>query len=79
MFGAVKVALAPAPAQGRRLASHAGGAGFAYNTMLAHVKCSIDKGEKPWWRENSKEGRTATGWSLLRKACLIGQKSPWRP
>ena len=49
MFEAVKVALDPTPAQERRLASHAGGARFAYNTMLAHVKCSIDRGEKPEW------------------------------
>ena len=49
MFEAVRVALDPTPAQERRLASHAGGARFAYNAMLAHVKGSIDRGEKPEW------------------------------
>ena len=29
--------------------SHAGAARFAFNVMLAHVKDSIDRGEKPEW------------------------------
>lgn len=45
MFDAVKVALDPSPAQERRLASHAGGARFAYNAMLARVKAAFDAGE----------------------------------
>ena len=45
MFDAVKVALDPTPAQERRLASHAGGARFAYNAMLARVKAAFDAGE----------------------------------
>lgn len=53
MFEAVKVALDPTPAQERLLASHAGGARFAYNAMLAHVKKAIDAGEKPNWSHHS--------------------------
>ena len=45
MFDAVKVALDPSPAQERRLTSHAGGARFAYNAMLARVKAAFDAGE----------------------------------
>lgn len=61
MFEAVKVALDPSPAQGKLLASHAGGARFAYNTMLARVKVALDAGEKidwssyallRWWNAN---------------------------
>lgn len=49
MFEAVKVALAPSPAQERLFQSHAGGARFAYNAGLAHVKAALDAGEKPEW------------------------------
>ena len=49
MFEAVKVALDPTPAQERRLLSHAGGARFAYNTMLDRVKGAIAAGEKLDW------------------------------
>lgn len=45
MFDAVKVALDPSPAQEKMLASHAGGARFAYNAMLARVKAAFDAGE----------------------------------
>ena len=45
MFDAVKVALDPSPAQEKLLASHAGGARFAYNAMLARVKAAFDAGE----------------------------------
>ena len=45
----MKVALDPTPSQERRLLSHAGGARFAYNAMLAHVKAALDVGEKPEW------------------------------
>ena len=45
MFEAVSVALDPTPVQERRLASHAGGARFAYNTMLARVKAAFDAGK----------------------------------
>ena len=45
----MKVALDPTPSQERRLLSHAGAARFAYNAMLAHVKGSIDRGEKQEW------------------------------
>lgn len=47
MFEAVKIALDPTPAQERLLLSHAGGARFAYNAGLAHVKAALDAGEKP--------------------------------
>ena len=45
MLDAVKVALDPTPSQERRLLSHAGGARFAYNAMLARVKAALDVGE----------------------------------
>ena len=60
----MKVALDPTPAQESLLLSHAGGARFAYNVGLAHVKESIDAGEKPgwspytlrkWWNANKDE------------------------
>ena len=49
MFEAVKVALDPSPAQERLFQPHAGGARFAYNAGLAHVKAALDAGEKPEW------------------------------
>ena len=49
VFEAVKIALDPTPAQERLLLSHAGGARFAYNAGLAHVKAALDAGEKPEW------------------------------
>ena len=64
MYEAVKVALDPTPAQERRFLSHAGAARFAYNAALAHVKESLDAGEKPewsfyslrkWWNRNKDE------------------------
>ena len=64
MFEAVKVALDPSPVQESLLLSHAGGARFAYNVGLAHVKEAIDAGEKPgwsfytlrkWWNANKDE------------------------
>lgn len=57
----MKVALDPTPAQERRLLSHAGGARFAFNATLAHVKGAIDAGEnigwspyapRKWWNKN---------------------------
>ncbi len=68
MFEAVKVALDPSPTQEGLLLSHAGGARFAYNAGLAHVKAVLDKGEKPecsfyslrkWW--NSVKDELAAG------------------
>lgn len=61
MLEAVKVALDPTPAQERRLLPHAGGARFAFNATLAHVKGAIDAGEnigrspyapRKWWNKN---------------------------
>ena len=46
---AVKVALDPSPTQERLLLSHAGAARFAYNAGLAHVKETLEAGEKPEW------------------------------
>lgn len=46
---AVRVALDPTPAQERLLLSHAGGARFAFNAGLAHVKADIEAGAKPEW------------------------------
>ena len=68
MFEAVKVALDPSPAQEKRLLSHAGGARFAYNAGLAHVKAALDAGEqsnlsfyslRKWW--NSVKDELAVG------------------
>ena len=49
MLEAVKVALDPSPAQERLLLSHAGASRFAFNAGLAHVKASIEAGDKPEW------------------------------
>ena len=49
MFEAVKVALDPTPAQECLLLSHAGAARFAFNAGLAHVKETLEAGEKPEW------------------------------
>lgn len=46
---AVKVALDPSPTQERLLLSHAGASRFAYNVGLAHVKETLEAGEKPEW------------------------------
>ena len=45
MFDAVKAAPDPSPAQEKPLASHTGGARFAYNAMLARAKTAFDAGE----------------------------------
>ena len=49
MLEAVKVALDPTPRQERLLESHAGGARFAYNAGLAHVKNVLKESGKPEW------------------------------
>lgn len=46
---AVKVALDPSPTQERLLLSHVGASRFAYNVGLAHVKETLEAGEKPEW------------------------------
>lgn len=48
-YEAVRIRLDPTPRQTRLLESHAGGARFAYNLMLAHVRRQISLGEKPDW------------------------------
>lgn len=74
MFEAVKVALDPAPAQERRLLSHAGGARFAYNTMLALVKAALDAGEKPDWSFYSLRKR----WNANKDTLAVdAEGSPW--
>ena len=74
MFEAVKVALDPTPAQERRLLSHAGGARFAYNTMLAHVKGAIAAGEKPDWSFYSLRKR----WNADKDTLAVDTEgSPW--
>lgn len=64
MYEAVKVRLDPTPRQERLLRSHAGGARFAYNLMLTHVKRQLSLGESPdwtmysmrrWWNEWKRE------------------------
>ena len=49
MLEAIKVALDPSPAQQRLLLSHVGGARFAFNACLAHVKACIEQNVKPPW------------------------------
>ena len=74
MFEAVKVALDPTPAQEKRLLSHAGGARFAYNAMLAHVKAALDVGEKPEWSFWSIRKR----WNADKDALAVdAEGSPW--
>ena len=74
MFEAVKVALDPTPEQERLLASHAGGARFAYNAMLAHVKEAIDAGEKPDWSHYSLRKR----WNSNKATLAVdADGKPW--
>lgn len=49
MLEAARVALDPSPTQQRLLLSHAGGARFAFNACLAHVRECIESGiRSPW-------------------------------
>ena len=76
MFEAVKVALDPTPAQERRLASHAGGARFAFNAALAHVKGALDAGEKPEWTYYS----LLRWWNANKNAMAVdADGEPWWP
>ena len=76
MFEAVKVALDPTPAQERRLASHAGGARFAFNAALAHVKGALDAGEKPGWTYYS----LLRWWNANKNAMDVdADGEPWWP
>lgn len=71
---AVKVALDPTPTQERLLLSHAGAARFAFNVMLAHVKDSIDRGEKPEWSFWSLRKR----WNAEKDTLAVdAEGSPW--
>ena len=49
MLEAARVALDPSPTQQRMLLSHAGGARFAFNACLAHVRQCIESGIKQSW------------------------------
>ena len=74
MLEAVKVALDPTPTQERLLLSHAGAARFAFNVMLAHVKGSIDRGEKPEWSFLSLRKR----WNAEKDTLAVdAEGSPW--
>ena len=74
MLEAVKVALDPTPTQERLLLSHAGAARFAFNVMLAHVKGSIDRGEKPEWSFWSLRKR----WNAEKDTLAVdAEGSPW--
>ena len=74
MFEAVKVVLDPTPTQEQRLLSHAGASRFAYNVMLAHVKGSIDRGEKPEWSFWSLRKR----WNAEKDTLAVdAEGSPW--
>ena len=74
MFEAVKVVLDPTPTQEQRLLSRAGASRFAYNVMLAHVKDSIDRGEKPEWSFWSLRKR----WNAEKDTLAVdAEGSPW--
>ena len=74
MFEAVSVALDPTPVQERRLASHAGGARFAHNAMLAHVKAALEAGEKLDWSFWSLRKR----WNAEKDTLAVGEDgAPW--
>ena len=74
MFEAVRVALDPTPAQEKKLLSHAGGARFAYNTMLARVKSAMDKGEEQGWSFYSLRKR----WNADKDTLAVGEGGePW--
>lgn len=69
VFEAVKVALAPSPAQERLLLSHAGAARFAFNAALAHVKAGIEAGAKPEWSFYS----LRKWWNASKDALAVGE------
>ena len=87
---AYQFALDPTPAQAEALDSHAGGARFAYNTMLAAVKANLDQraAERSYGID---EGHLtpAMGWSFqsLRNewnrrkhtVAVGGDGTPWWP
>ena len=74
MLEAVKVVLDPAPAQERLFQSHAGGARFAYNAGLAHVKAALDAGEKPEWTYYS----LLRWWNANKDILAVGEDGePW--
>jgi putative transposase len=67
---AYRFALDPTPAQARGLASHAGGARFAHNHVLALVKAVMDqRGAERSYGIDEQELTPVLGWSLpaLRK------------
>ena len=89
-YEAVRIRLDPPPRQTRLLESHAGGARFAYNLMLAHVRRQISLGEKPdwtlyamrrWWNEWKDE--IAPWWrenSTFLTYCWVSDEPPcWEP
>ena len=74
MLEAVKVALDPTPMQERLLLSHAGAARFAFNAGLAHVKASIEAGEKPEWSFYS----LVRWWNSSKDTLAVGADgTPW--
>lgn len=86
-YEAVRIRLDPTPRQTRLLESHAGGARFAYNLMLAHVQRQISLGEKPdwtlyamrrWWNEWKDE--IAPWWrENSKEAYHVPQSTQLRP
>lgn len=74
MFEAVKVALDPTPAQERRLASHAGGARFAYNAALARMKEALDADESVGWSPYA----LRKWWNANKDTLTVGKDGePW--
>ena len=67
MYEGVRVALDPTPSQERRLMSHVGGARFAYNTMLAYVKGSLESGEKISWSMYSLRNH----WNQVKRSLAV--------
>ena len=74
MLEGVKVALDPSPAQEKLLASHAGGARFAYNAMLARVKAALDAGESI----DQSFYALRKQWNMDKDALAVGEDGkPW--
>lgn len=80
---AYRFALAPTPAQARALASHVGGARFAFNYMLAEVKADIDRWHagEPTLLEGWSLAALRRAWNASKDAWAVNAESgePWWP
>lgn len=73
-YEAIKVRLNPTPLQERMFMSHAGGARFAFNQGLAHIKDALDKGEESDWSYYA-----LRKWWNANKATLAVNKDTGKP